>query len=61
MMRMYQCYRCGESKDWYRFNPGQKYWTRKCIRCEQSPVGSMPIREDSSHVFHSRKIMMVCK
>ncbi|WDW79172.1 protein NinD [Salmonella enterica subsp. enterica serovar Uganda] len=29
---MKHCYRCGESKDDYRFRPDQPYWCRWCIR-----------------------------
>ncbi|EAB0138758.1 protein NinD, partial [Salmonella enterica] len=36
---MKHCYRCGESKDDYRFRPNQPYWHQWCIRCERSPVG----------------------
>ncbi|HFG4996058.1 TPA: protein NinD [Salmonella enterica subsp. enterica serovar Havana] len=37
---MKHCYRCGESKDDYRFRPNQPYWHQWCIRCERSPVGN---------------------
>lgn len=59
-MRLYQCYRCGESKDWYRFNPGQKYWVRQCIRCEMTPAGMMPVPQESEHRFRCKKIKKVC-
>nr|AKH60689.1 NinD protein [Salmonella phage SEN22] len=43
---MKHCYRCGESKDDYRFRLNQPYWHQWCIRCERSPVGNFPLPRD---------------
>lgn len=49
---MKHCYRCGESKDDYRFRPNQPYWHQWCIRCERSPVGNFPLPETKEDVWH---------
>ncbi|EIH3036972.1 hypothetical protein LGI15_004647 [Salmonella enterica subsp. enterica serovar Rissen] len=48
---MKHCYRCGESKDDYRFRPNQPYWHQWCIRCERSPVGNFPLPETKEDVW----------
>uniref|UniRef100_UPI0035C75C2B protein NinD n=1 Tax=Serratia quinivorans TaxID=137545 RepID=UPI0035C75C2B len=49
MQKMESCYRCGERKEADKFRSGQPYWHRWCIRCEATPIGSMPIRETTEH------------
>ncbi|EBW7778199.1 TPA: protein ninD [Salmonella enterica subsp. enterica serovar Saintpaul] len=49
---MKRCYRCGESKDDYRFRPNQPYWHQWCIRCQRSPVGNFPLPETKEDVWH---------
>ena len=55
--KMQSCTRCGERKNDYKFRDGQKYWVIKCIRCELSPGGSMPIGELPEHRNDNQEIM----
>jgi hypothetical protein len=55
--KMLSCTRCGERKNDYKFRDGQKYWVIKCIRCELSPTGSMPIMELPEHRIDNLEIM----
>ncbi|WP_145585559.1 protein NinD [Yersinia rochesterensis] len=48
---MKSCYRCGETKEDYRFRPGQPYWNRWCMQCERTSVGVMPYPQTEEDIW----------
>jgi len=53
---MLRCYRCAENKDQERFKPDQPYWSRWCIRCQDTPLNELPRRQTDKDKYDHHSV-----